>query len=1236
MDRLAGLIATGDQVASIVGAVIAAIGLVLTVRASPRPAATGTARRRRPRGLGVVLLLGAALALRSVPGVPSPVATAAGWSLPVLGLLAVALAVHRRRRPPPVRLDEKLVEMLNAQRVDAARHRYRFFGQHVPALTDVYVWQRAQLGIHEAGEAGRSVSVVDMLSEHRHIVLLGGAGAGKSTLVAALAAENARAVLGGGEPSVVTAVVPAADLIGRSVPEALAVACRRDLNVAVPDRLFAAAPVPRGQWRVLVDGIDEVIDTESRSQLLWRLGELLDDTGGPYRLLVTCRPLPDAELAELRRPGTGEYELRPFDRADLDEFALRWFTARRPNDQVVATVTAARFLARVAGARLGPVARVPLLATIAALVFEQADGAALPSSRAALYDSFVAHLLDGRAELSQLRETLGPALRARGAPGIALAAWLDGDLYGIVGRLLDALGEHQVREPEADPVPVAARWLRGAAPYDLVEILPDGARVLRRLLLATGLFGLRRDRLRFVHQSFAEFFAARAGADNFDELAWRAQVANPAARSLATFAAARRPDADRLVRVLLDDTDDVVAAGDLLADGVPVTAGTRARLVATLITQLRTESDSAPECLRVLRELSVDGDVLGRLADLADDEAVSRWTRAVVADTIADVDRATGIPLLRRMAAGPDSAVAEWAEHALSTRGVSLFTTVRTTRDGSPDHRFTGPLGSLARQALSQRAQDPELGDRHRADAAIQLAASGELGPLRALIDAPGIRHQVRLSAASTLADLGDETPLVAFAASSVARPGAALLGAGERLPLRYGASVELLHRNHPAAADLLRGLIRDCLGGPRALGAALRLAEVGELAPLTEVATADNELPELGRAAAELLARFGGPAALDQVLQARVPPSVRAWALAGLLRHGRPGSADRLRQMLHHGRLPAELRLELHYILAAHGDQVAHQWLRRRAGASLRPVRDRLAAAVALAALADPVGPATVARIAYGRGHSTAVRMVAATSLVRADASAGRALLATLAAPPHRAVVRWRAAGHLAERFGSLDALCELILDPTAPVDYRNQAHEHLMQIVAWSDYSPAVGRPEARLPDRPAMPVAYAVKIAELVQQPDTPVRLRIAIATRTMSEEQLGERLRQIVRDHKVRSWHRATTAVTLASLDLSAAGTDLLTFVQDRRISRFSRWYLLFKLRDYLPAGDDLPDGDDRARQGPRLDVEFAGQFARLAGVYGGPGWLVPFRIAALVVTQPAPTGAGRPRLPVESL
>jgi hypothetical protein len=756
------------------------------------------------------------------------------------------------------------------------------------------------------------------------------------------------------------------------------------------------------------------------------------------------------------------------------------------------------------------------------------------------------------------------------------------------------------------------------------------------LLLATGLFGLRRDRLRFVHQSFAEFFAARASADNFDELAWRAQVANPAARSLATFAAARRPDADRLVRVLLDDTDDVVAAGDLLADGVPVTAGTRARLVATLITQLRTESDSAPECLRVLRELSVDGDVLGRLADLADDEAVSRWTRAVVADTIADVDRATGIPLLRRMAAGPDSAVAEWAEHALSTRGVSLFTTVRTTRDGSPDHRFTGPLGSLARQALSQRAQDPELGDRHRADAAIQLAASGELGPLRALIDAPGIRHQVRLSAASTLADLGDETPLVAFAASSVARPGAALLGAGERLPLRYGASVELLHRNHPAAADLLRGLIRDCLGGPRALGAALRLAEVGELAPLTEVATADNELPELGRAAAELLARFGGPAALDQVLQARVPPSVRAWALAGLLRHGRPGSADRLRQMLHHGRLPAELRLELHYILAAHGDQVAHQWLRRRAGASLRPVRDRLAAAVALAALADPVGPATVARIAYGRGHSTAVRMVAATSLVRADASAGRALLATLAAPPHRAVVRWRAAGHLAERFGSLDALCELILDPTAPVDYRNQAHEHLMQIVAWSDYSPAVGRPEARLPDRPAMPVAYAVKIAELVQQPDTPVRLRIAIATRTMSEEQLGERLRQIVRDHKVRSWHRATTAVTLASLDLSAAGTDLLTFVQDRRISRFSRWYLLFKLRDYLPAGDDLPDGDDRARQGPRLDVEFAGQFARLAGVYGGPGWLVPFRIAALVVTQPAPTGAGRPRLPVESL
>ena len=146
---------------------------------------------------------------------------------------------------------------------------------------------------------------------------------------------------------------------------------------------------PRGgSWRLLIDGLDEVVAPESRSEVLWRIRGLLADPG-PYRLIVTCRPLAPPELAELHGPGVGVYDLRPFDRLELGRFARRWFAARFPDDRRRAERTAGRFLALVSGARLEPVARVPLLATIAALVYESADDRTLPSSRAALNLVFV-------------------------------------------------------------------------------------------------------------------------------------------------------------------------------------------------------------------------------------------------------------------------------------------------------------------------------------------------------------------------------------------------------------------------------------------------------------------------------------------------------------------------------------------------------------------------------------------------------------------------------------------------------------------------------------------------------------------------------------------------------------------------------------------------------------------------------------------------------------------------------
>lgn len=277
-------------------------------------------------------------------------------------------------------------------------------------------------------------------------------------------------------------IVPASDLVGRRLPDALARAVRRDLAVNLSAEVFERQLTGDGLWRVLVDGLDEIVAARDRSEVLWKIKGMLAHPG-PYRFVLTCRPLNETELAELRGTAVGIYDLRPFDRRELDQFAHRWFAARFPDDRRHADRTASRFLARVAGARLGPVARVPLLATIAALVYESENDRALPSSRAALYDRFVDHLLDGRNSLDRFRKAIEPDLLSRGTEGAAAALWLRSDIRQHVGSLLQACGAAWMTDPEVRLTVVATAWNNAAAPYDLG---PDRDRLLRELLLTTG------------------------------------------------------------------------------------------------------------------------------------------------------------------------------------------------------------------------------------------------------------------------------------------------------------------------------------------------------------------------------------------------------------------------------------------------------------------------------------------------------------------------------------------------------------------------------------------------------------------------------------------------------------------------------------------------------------------------------------------------------------------------------
>ncbi|WP_436532904.1 NACHT domain-containing protein [Actinoplanes sp. HUAS TT8] len=1060
------------------------------------------------------------------------VSSIVGGIAAVIGLwLTVRAGLRRRQRATP----QVLHPLLTAQRADAARHRYRFFGEHVPALTDLYVRTRAAPGGPQP-EKGRTIPAVQVLTAHRHAVLLGDAGAGKSTFLATVTGDLARRALtrrAGGEIAV---LLHASDLVEHAVPEAIVRAARREHGIDLPTEIFERAPRSGQAWRVLVDGLDEVVAAPDRDKVLWRIRDLIGGDG-PYRFLLTCRPLTRSELNSLHGPDVGLYDLRPFDRAELDEFARRWFAARYPHDRRRADATAGRFLARIAGARLGPVARIPLLATIAALVYEFQDGRALPSSRAALYDRFVDHLLDGQRSLDRFREAIEPELLARGTAGKAVAEWLFADIRRHVGALLETCGEAWLADPETDLADVAATRLR-----DLIAVTPDGVRVLRDLLIATGICTLRQERVVFAHLSFAEYFAARAGDPAFDRAAWLARAANPAERSVVAFAAARRPESDDLITALLDG-GAIVAAGDLLADGVPARPETAARTINLLVDQVVDETGQAPEALRILGELSVETWVFQRLVDLAGRPDVPGWTRALIADRLADVDPARGNELLHRVSKQADDVLRSWIADAVEDHGgkVDPHLRVPLSRDA------TGPPpGALGRHALALRLTDARVTGSQRMAAAQELARAGDLEPLRAMAAAPGVDPLDQVTIATWLADAGDPDLL-------------RVLGRYRNVsvPAQYAAAVALFDRGDQYAEAALSKIAMKHFDRPMAFGAAARSAVLGDREPLRWLVRSGDQ-PQIRLAAARRLAALGEVDPLTWMLADRLEPRDEVAVRVELLRSGRAGHLPGLAELVRRHPLRLHRTIELWYVMAAYGDGPALRRLRRLA--DHRPGSlTSIWTAVVLADLDDAHGRDLLSRVAGRRFARTRTRMRATASLLTIAPRQGREVLAGLATRPGRPRLRLEASSAAVRRLGDWTLLEDLAFDDQVPISVRREALATLTRPVPGD----VLETPLMRSLDLRA-------RVAALARDPATPTALRLPASAALPFDE--ARSLLTALAAPGNRTSDRAYALLVLATIDARAATEGWSRLLRDPRIPRLSRWFLTFREFEQLAEAD----------------------------------------------------------------
>ena len=493
-----------------------------------------------------------------------------GWIIPAAHIksLPTVQAVPQQFDNAWVRaLVAPLRDMFQGQQRASQTLPYRLLDGPAPPLGQIYVQQQV------AGS--QPVDVKQAISSGRHTVFVGPPGAGKSSLVQHICGEAARWWLSpAGDPPYGAAVpvrLSASALVG-GVPLADVLATKTTaelgayLDVSLPTSAFMRPPAPGVSWLVLVDGLDEVLDVTQRIELIKMLEHRIRSKDEIWRFVITTRPLSSNELTELIEAAGGSYRLLPFDDERVEEFAYSWFEIRDPAN---ATEKAERFMEQAFTSRLTDVLRIPLLVTIAAIVFESHPDRGLPSNSGALYAEFIQTLLSGRYKIS--RDGLWSRMEAFGSVGLELAEWILENT-----ELLLTKAAHRwffdTHMPTIDAVQSVLSVLHPSPIYETRA----WRSTLRLLLTETGLLVANGERLDWIHVSFVEYLAGRELVQKGNPRKWlwlagAATTANLARFGLVEYFGDGHIPMRTLRRILKTPQGslavwDLMSSGDLLTD----------------------------------------------------------------------------------------------------------------------------------------------------------------------------------------------------------------------------------------------------------------------------------------------------------------------------------------------------------------------------------------------------------------------------------------------------------------------------------------------------------------------------------------------------------------------------------------------------------------------------------------------------------------------------------------------
>jgi formylglycine-generating enzyme required for sulfatase activity len=415
----------------------------------------------------------------------------------------------------------------------------------------------------DAGEAfdpdeGKERSALKLLNEHRHLVLQGGPGSGKSTFVNFVALCLAGEGLNREDVNIGTLTDPlpgedGTDAQGRQPWDHGAL-----IPVRVILREFAARGLPKATQRasaddlwafieaeleglrdyypylrktllgqgglVLLDGLDEVPEAERRRDQVKRAIEGFVQACGRCRVLVTSRTYA-YQNQDWRLKGFKEAELAPFSEGQIRRFAQRWYDQTAdlgrmtPNE----ALTRAELLEQAifSSERLRDLAERPLLLTLMASLHAYRGGS-LPDKRERLYADMVDLLLDTwdrqrRVTDADGRRVVSPALAGYLKVGQEDILRVLKDLaYTVHACQPELHGTADIAESDLAAALMRLSRTKRADPNDLLDYLQHRAGLL--IARGNGVYT-------FPHRSFQEYLAAchlTDGQDFPDNLASRA------------------------------------------------------------------------------------------------------------------------------------------------------------------------------------------------------------------------------------------------------------------------------------------------------------------------------------------------------------------------------------------------------------------------------------------------------------------------------------------------------------------------------------------------------------------------------------------------------------------------------------------------------------------------------------------------------------------------------------------